>query len=422
MTFWSRRSRQDGGNEMKFPDFRIALLPLLLAVALTKPLSDLRAQTIPTDRISAVSSLSLTSGNPPVVSLATRYGLLRAEPNGMATLIPGLEGGLTSLAAHPDDSNRLLTSGYNRDGYKLGVMMSVDGGENWTKIAEGLEGPVALYALDFSRSDSNIVYGGSDGLQISRDGGTSWTAAGKAPAEIFDLAASSMDSDTVYAATKGGIFFTRDGGANWEPGHPIRNTATMVYTAPSGKLYAFLLGTGLITAEEPDLNWTILFTDVADRYFTNMAAHPADPRRLYATVDTGAIMTSGDAGRTWSSFEGSHTAITERIASGRQVYEETCQACHGERGVGETPDDPFAEDEFGFKAPALNDDAHAWHHSDQNLIQTIRNGSPRNERMIAFQDTLSNEDVENVVAYIKSLWNFRSLACQGGRHMGCMGH
>jgi mono/diheme cytochrome c family protein len=42
--------------------------------------------------------------------------------------------------------------------------------------------------------------------------------------------------------------------------------------------------------------------------------------------------------------------------------------------------------------------------------------------MAAFKDTLSGEDVENVVAYIKSLWNFRSLACQGARHMACMGH
>ena len=50
----------------------------------------------------------------------------------------------------------------------------------------------------------------------------------------------------------------------------------------------------------------------------------------------------------------------------------------------------------------------------------ILNGSSRNERMIAWKETLSRDDAEYLVAYIKSLWSFRSLACQGGRHMACM--
>ena len=407
---------------MRFFDFRAALSLLFFAVALTKPLSNLHAQTAPTDRISTINSLLLASQQPVSLYLATRYGLLRAEPSGMASLVPGLEGGLMSLAAHPDDSKRLLASGYNRDGGNLGVMMSADGGGSWTKIADGADEPAAFNALDFSRSDPNVVYGVSDGLQVSRDGGKTWKAGGRLPGDVLDMAVSSLSGDTLYAATKGGLFFSRDGGTSWESGHVIRRPATMVHTAPGGRLYAFVLGVGLITAKEPDLDWTILFTDVVDRYFLHMAMDPANPERLYASVDTGAILTSGDSAKTWSSFEGSHTANAARIARGKQLYENTCQACHGADGIGESPDDPFAKDEFGFKAPALNDDAHGWHHSDQNLMNTILDGSPRNERMTAFKDTLSGEDVENVVAYIKSLWNFRSLACQGARHMACMGH
>lgn len=407
---------------MRFFDFRAALSLLFFAVALTMPLSDLRAQTAPTDRISIINSLSVASRQPASLYLATRYGLLRAEPSGMASLVPGLEGGLTSLTAHPDNSNRLLASGYNRDGGKLGVMMSADGGRSWTKIADGADEPAAFNALDFSRSDPNVVYGVFNGLQVSRDGGKSWKAGGKLPGDVFDMAVSSLNGDTLYTATKGGLFFSRDSGTSWKLGHVIRRPATMVYTAPGGRLYAFILGVGLITAKEPDLTWTTLFTDVADRYFLHMVVDPADPERLYASVDTGAILISGDGGKSWSSFEGSHTANAARIAKGRQVYEDTCQACHGADGIGESPDDPLAKDEFGFKAPALNDDAHGWHHSDQNLMNTILSGSPRNERMTAFKDTLSADDVANVVTYIKSLWNFRSLACQGARHMACMGH
>jgi mono/diheme cytochrome c family protein len=90
------------------------------------------------------------------------------------------------------------------------------------------------------------------------------------------------------------------------------------------------------------------------------------------------------------------------------------------RGVGENPEDMHAKDEFGFVAPPMDDSAHAWHHADFDLVKTILDGSPRNRRMAPWRESLSRDDAEDLVAYIKSLWNFRSLACQGARHMRCM--
>ncbi len=37
-----------------------------------------------------------------------------------------------------------------------------------------------------------------------------------------------------------------------------------------------------------------------------------------------------------------------------------------------------------------------------------------------FRGGFTREDSENLVAYMKSLWNFNSLSCQGPRHMSCM--
>ena len=47
-----------------------------------------------------------------------------------------------------------------------------------------------------------------------------------------------------------------------------------------------------------------------------------------------------------------------------------------------------------------------------------------NSRMVAFEGRLSARDAEDVVAYMKSLWNERALRCQGAKHMdpGCMTH
>ena len=110
----------------------------------------------------------------------------------------------------------------------------------------------------------------------------------------------------------------------------------------------------------------------------------------------------------------------EAIARGETKYNQYCAACHGQNGVGEDPRkaDPMVP--RNMLAPALNDDAHAWHHTDDNLMGVILNGSAQpGSRMIAWKTALSEEDAGMVVAYIKSLWSPRSLACQGPKHMTC---
>lgn len=400
------------------------LLLLLFGMTVASPLSGSRAQTTPTERLSGITGLSLAAPEGPrdTVSLyiATQYGLLRAGPDGMASLVPGLKASLTSLAVNPENPRMMLASGYAAGGDKPGVMMSSDGGGSWTRISDGADGAAAFGAMDISRADPDVVYALSNGLRISRDAGRTWKSGGRLPEDVFGLAASSLKSGALYIATKGGLLVSRDDGVSWEPAFGTPRPATMVHAAPGGRLIAFVYGIGLITTRESDLAWETLSKDFAGRYILNLAFDPGDPKRLYATVDTGAIMTSGDGGKSWTSFEGSHRATAANIARGKQLYEDNCQACHGAGGIGESPGNPSARDAFGFKAPALNDDAHGWHHSDKNLSATILNGSSRNERMVAFKETLSNEDVDNVISYVKSLWSFRSLACQGARHMSCM--
>ncbi len=411
---------------MQHTFFQGALSLLLFAIMVISPFSMSRAQTVPTEQLSNIYGLVLApqEASQDTVSLyiATQYGLLQAKPNGMASLVPGLKADLTSLAVNPENPKMMLTSGYTHEGNKLGLMMSSDGGESWTLISDGANGLVAFHAMDISRADPRVVYAVFNDLQISRDAGRTWKTAGKLPGDVLDLAASSLESGTLYIATQGGLLFSRDGGVNWDTAYEVPHPVTMVHAAPGGRLYAFVYDIGLITTQEPGLAWKTLSKDFADRYIMDLALDPDDPKRLYATVDTGAIMTSGDGGRSWTSFEGSHWATAGNIAKGKQLYEGNCQECHGVGGIGENPEDPSAQDEFGFKAPALNDDTHAWHHSDKNLSETIFNGSGRNERMVAFDVILSREDVENLISYIKSLWNFRSLACQGARHMACMGN
>lgn len=105
---------------------------------------------------------------------------------------------------------------------------------------------------------------------------------------------------------------------------------------------------------------------------------------------------------------------------GAKLYKSNCQSCHGERGVGE-PVYPWNVGKPGyFPAPALDDSQHAWHHTDEDLVKFILTGSPRTPRMPAWKNNLSEKNVRDIVAYIKSLWGPRAIECQGPRHMSCM--
>ncbi len=108
------------------------------------------------------------------------------------------------------------------------------------------------------------------------------------------------------------------------------------------------------------------------------------------------------------------------VIQGKILYEKYCLICHQKDGVGEE------QLPWGVRLPEftpampLNETSHAWHHADEGLAITILEGPRSTKRMPAFKNILSREDVRKTIAYIKSLWSPRIIACQGPKHMRCM--
>ncbi len=117
----------------------------------------------------------------------------------------------------------------------------------------------------------------------------------------------------------------------------------------------------------------------------------------------------------WTPRDAATTLDPERVARGKAIYEANCAACHGRKGVGEDPANYEAAG--GYLAPPLDSSGHAWHHTDRDLMAFIANGSPNTPRMRAWKTTLTQEQIGDVVQYIKSLWGPRERNCQGPRHM-----
>jgi hypothetical protein len=70
-------------------------------------------------------------------------------------------------------------------------------------------------------------------------------------------------------------------------------------------VYAFLDGTGLIRASEPELNWQTVSGGFGNDYLLHLAVAPNDGRAIYAVAfnqgtDSQALLASRDGGTTWA--------------------------------------------------------------------------------------------------------------------------
>ncbi|MDP6344219.1 MAG: cytochrome c [Alphaproteobacteria bacterium] len=88
-------------------------------------------------------------------------------------------------------------------------------------------------------------------------------------------------------------------------------------------------------------------------------------------------------------------------ASGEGNYQSYCVTCHGVEGKG---DGPLSED-LDVKPRDLSDPAFASAKSDQHLFKVIKFGGASvglSENMAPFSGQLSDKEINNVVAYLRS--------------------
>ena len=87
----------------------------------------------------------------------------------------------------------------------------------------------------------------------------------------------------------------------------------------------------------------------------------------------------------------------DAVAAGQQLYLKNCASCHGRNGQGGPGNDLIPA------APSLTGDK--WDHgsTDQAIFDNIKNGIAPDFNMVPFKDKLKDDEIRNVVAFIRSL-------------------
>ncbi len=115
------------------------------------------------------------------------------------------------------------------------------------------------------------------------------------------------------------------------------------------------------------------------------------------------------------SFLGEPVTVAD-ISAGQALYAENCASCHGAELEGQ-PDWRRRLDNGRMPAPPHDETGHTWHHSDRNLFIVTKGGVgavvPGYESdMPAFEGILTDDEIADVLSYIKSTWPDRQREFQ----------
>jgi len=203
--------------------------------------------------------------------------------------------GAIDLALDPGDANTLFAAmyqrqrtgwGFNGGGPGSGLYRTVDGGESWTELTDGLpEGDKGRIGIDVFRQNGSVVYAlvEADARRPGRGGG-----GGRGGGE-----------------SRGGIFRSVDRGTSWEKMSDT-NPRPMYYSQvridPSNADRIYVLGSSLMISDDGGRTFR---SDGAEQIHVDHHAlwiDPNDPDHLIIGSD-GGVSASWDGAAYWRMFD-----------------------------------------------------------------------------------------------------------------------
>lgn len=115
---------------------------------------------------------------------------------------------------------------------------------------------------------------------------------------------------------------------------------------------------------------------------------------------------------------------TADSARGEVLYDENCASCHGANLEGQ-PDWQTPDPDGTLRAPPHDRTGHTWHHGDKLLFDYTKLGGEQalkrmgvtdvKSGMPGFGDTLSDQEIWDILAFIKDSWPDRERNLQEQR-------
>ncbi len=112
------------------------------------------------------------------------------------------------------------------------------------------------------------------------------------------------------------------------------------------------------------------------------------------------------------------------LDAGRSLYANSCASCHGANLEGQ-PNWRSMDADGVLPAPPHDATGHTWHHDDELLFEytklggvaalEVRGVAEFNSGMPGFGETLTDDEIWDILAYIRSTWPTREREAQASR-------
>ena len=214
--------------------------------------------------------------------------------NGMAPLPFSADANSISSIVSYAGTNNIVA------GQSVGVYLSKDGGQNWSRSVTGLPtcGTVlgssnACAVNDVASVGSALVAATESGIARSVDGGGTWATSGLAGSKVVRLSAG---SDAVYAVASG-LYKSSDSGASWAAVSGLAVTPTAIYAHPSkaGTVYAGTSGGNVYQSTDGGATWSQISDGTTSSQINALAVANDTAGSLLAATSGGIYRFSGEA-------------------------------------------------------------------------------------------------------------------------------
>ncbi|MEJ7813407.1 MAG: glycosyl hydrolase [Gemmatimonadaceae bacterium] len=265
-------------------------------------------------------------------------GVYRSTDAGKTWTRAGLEATrqIAAVRIHPSNPDIVYVAAQG-DRWKpstdRGVYRSADGGKAWTRVLAGLNATSGANDLSMDPNNPRILYaafwdhqrfpwqvrsgGAGSGIWKSTDGGDSWTRLADGLPKLMGkigVAVSPANPERVYAiveAERGGLYRSDDAGKSWRLLSEDRLIQTrswyyMKVTAdPLNADVVYVMNAPVLKSIDGGRTFATLPATHGDNH--HLWINPKDARYL-ANANDGGVSISVDAGRSWSTQDNQPTA------------------------------------------------------------------------------------------------------------------
>lgn len=270
-----------------------------------------------------VGLLAISPLEPQILYGASGSGIYKSWDQG-ATWAPEatLAFGVASITVDPTTKGLVYAGGSDIFG-KATLARSTNGGQSWTPLAPNLFASAGdVWGITLEPGNPAAIwacveptpFGTNGGVYGSLDGGQTWTRSLPFPFPSgCSLAADPAAPGTLYAGIdlyltvatgvqiSYGIWKTTDNGAHWNqviaPTEQVN--ALAVDGGPPGRVYAGLQSLAVIASQDGGATWASASAKLWATAVARVTASPTTPGELYAAAESNVVK-STDGGATWA--------------------------------------------------------------------------------------------------------------------------